>query len=116
MLESYFDWLHSNCNMNKIENQIEKSPHILNASSNLLGICFIVLTSLKLLKKGADTIVDEITLGALILFMASCLLSFLSIRSRKRSEFLERIADILFMIGLLLLFATTILFSFNFIQ
>jgi hypothetical protein len=26
-----------------------KSPHILNASSNLLGICFVVLTSLKVL-------------------------------------------------------------------
>jgi len=27
----------------------QKAPHILNASSNLLGICFVVLTSLKLL-------------------------------------------------------------------
>jgi hypothetical protein len=102
--------------MKKVEKQTEKSPHILNASSNLLGICFIVLTSLKFLKKGADTIIDEITLGSLILFMGSCLFSFLSIRSKQRAEFLERIADVLFMVGLLLLFATTLLFSFNFIQ
>lgn len=28
----------------------QKSPHILNASSNLLGLCFVVLTSLKIMK------------------------------------------------------------------
>lgn len=93
-----------------------KSPHILNASSNLLGICFIVLTSLKLLNKSDKTIIDEITTVAIILFMASCIFSFLSIRSKNdRSDILEKISDFIFLGGLVLLFVTTILFSFDII-
>ena len=94
-----------------------KSPHILNASSNLLGICFIVLTSLKLLDKNAKSVIDEITLSAIILFMLSCLLSFLSIRhTGTGADKMEKLADIIFMAGLVLLFVTTLLFSFDFIH
>lgn len=97
--------------------QTEKSPHILNASSNLLGICFILLTSLKLLNKSGQTIIDEITLVAIVLFMVSCLLSFLSIREKnKSSERLEKIAAYAFIGGISLLFITAVLFSFNLIQ
>src|SRR5262245_24272584 len=97
-----------------MKEQRDKSPHILNASSNLLGLCFIVLTSLKVLGKSQKTIVDEITFAAIILFMASCFLSFLSIRrENKKSELLEQVADVIFLCGLSLLFITTILFSFN---
>ena len=93
-----------------------KSPHILNASSNLLGLCFVVLTSLKLLNISGKTIIDELTTVAIIMFMASCILSFLSIRgSIKKSGRLENIADFFFLAGLSLLFITTLLFSFNII-
>ena len=92
----------------------DKSPHILNASSNLLALCFIVLTSLKLLKISQRSIIDELTTVAIVIFMLSCLLSFLSIRgSRKRSELFESIADYVFLSGLVLLFATTLLFAFD---
>ncbi len=52
------------------------SPHILNASSNLLGIPFIVLTSLKLLKLQEKTLVDEFTVIAMFLFIIATILSF----------------------------------------
>lgn len=95
----------------------DKSPHILNASSNLLGLCFVVLTSLKLLNIAGKTIIDELTTLAIMLFMAACILSFLSIKgSIKKSGRLESIADIFFLAGLSLLFITTILFSFNIID
>lgn len=95
----------------------DKSPHVLNASSNLLGLCFVVLTSLKLLNIAGKTIIDELTTLAIIFFMASCILSFLSIRGNiKKSSRLENIADFLFLSGLVLLFATTLLFSFNIIS
>jgi len=95
----------------------EKSPHILNASSNLLGICFILLASLKVMKIAEKTFIDEVTTMAIILFMGSCILSFISIRTNNsRSNFYENIADIVFMIGLSLLFITTILYSFNVIK
>ena len=90
-----------------------RSPHILNASSNLLGLCFVVLTSLKVLKFSQTTLIDELTIVATILFMVSCILSFLSIRgSIKRYE---NIADFAFLLGLSILFLTTILFSLNII-
>jgi tellurite resistance protein TehA-like permease len=100
-----------------MEDQNNKSPHILNASSNLLGICFVVLTSLKLLKVSQKTFIDELTSLAIILFMASCILSFLSIRGNiKKSGKYENVADYLFLVGIVPLFITTILFSFNIIR
>ena len=93
-----------------------KSPHILNASSNLLGLCFVVLTSLKLLNISNKTIIDELTTVAIVLFMGSCMLSFLSIRGNIRSSGrFENIADYLFMAGICLIFLTTIFFSLNII-
>lgn len=90
-----------------------KNQHVFNASSNLLGICFVVLTSLKVLKIGAKTFIDEITILAIILFMAACILSFLSLRSNKKSRMLELVADYVFLGGLGLLFLTAILFSLD---
>ena len=99
-----------------MRNGNEKSSHILNASSNLLGLCFVVLTSLKLLNISHKTVIDEITTLAIILFMGSCFLSFLSIRGNiGRSGRYENVADYLFISGIILLFLTTILFSLNII-
>lgn len=93
----------------------DKSPHILNASSNLLGLCFVVLTSLKLLHIAHETLIDEITFGAILLFMASCLLSFLALRGHhpSRNRRYENVADYLFMAGIVFLFLTAIFLSFN---
>ena len=99
-----------------MKNNNEKAPHILNASSNLVGICFIVLTSLKVLNVSKTTIIDEVTTLAIMAFMASCLLSFLSLRSQgPRSYKLEKMADLIFISGISLLFITTILFTFDII-
>jgi hypothetical protein len=95
----------------------DKSPHILNTSSNLLGFCFIVLTSLKVLNLKEASIIDELTMGAIFLFMTSSIFSFLSMRSKKknRSFLYEEIADIIFLSGLLGLFITTIFIMFDII-
>lgn len=94
----------------------ERSPHVLNASSNLLGLCFVVLTSLKLLKLSDLTLIDEITVATTLLFMTSCILSFMAIRgSFRRGPLWEYLADILFLCGLGTLVVTTLLFSFNII-
>jgi hypothetical protein len=100
-----------------MEDKNEKSQHVLNASSNLLGLCFIVLTSLRVLNLNGKTIIDECTAVALIMFMTSSVLSFLSIRSKKiKSEKYENIADIIFLLGLFFLFGTTMLVTFNIIK
>lgn len=94
-----------------------RTPHILNTSANLLGLCFIVLTSLKVAKMSDSTIIDETTALAIILFMTSCILSFLSMkRSGPANYRLERTADIIFLLGLLVLFLTTMMVTFNIIK
>ena len=93
------------------------STHILNASSNLLGICFLVLTSLKLLKLQSATLTDEFATAAMILFMISTIFSFLSIRKRsEKGLVLEKIAEVFFLIGLLLLFGATMMITTNIIH
>lgn len=95
----------------------KKVSHILNTSATLLGLCFVVLTSLKVNKLNEESVIDELTSVAIILFLASCLFSYLSIRSRNQSvERFEKIADIVFLLGLLLLFTITMLITFNFID
>lgn len=92
-----------------------KSPHILNTSSNLLGFCLIVLTSIKVAHFNQVTIIDDCTGIAAILLMASCLLSFLSMRSkhRRRSEKMEEAADYIFLLSLIFISVTIVIVSFN---
>jgi hypothetical protein len=93
------------------------APEILNAASNLLGFCFILLTSLKFFKLSEQTLVDELVAFALVLFIASCVLAFLSIRRAENSKGkIEKAAEYTFLGGLVLLFCTVIMFSFNFIH
>jgi hypothetical protein len=95
-----------------------KSAHILNTSSNLLGICFIVLTSLKVLKLQQTSLIDELTAIATISFMISSIFSFLSIRSsnNKFSIRYENTAEFFFMTGLSVLFITTMVITFEIIK
>ena len=92
-----------------------KSQHILNTSSNLLGFCLIVLTSLKISKYSSVSMIDEFTGVATIILMASSLLSFLSIRTKKEKQSIhyEQIADILFIAALLLIFSITFMIAFS---
>ncbi|HKR04337.1 MAG TPA: hypothetical protein VJY62_06825 [Bacteroidia bacterium] len=93
----------------------KKSEHILNTSSNLLGFCLIVLTSLKISKFSEVTLIDEFTGIACILLIASSLFSFLSIRStnEKLTFGYEKIADMLFITALLLVFTITFMIAFS---
>ena len=95
----------------------DRSPHILNTSATLLGICFIVLTSLNVMNLTAKTFMDELTTAAIVMFMTSSLLYFLSMRNKKpQGERFEKIADFVFLAGLFFLFITTMLLAFNIIK
>ena len=94
-----------------------KAPHILNTSANLLGICFLVLTSLKVFNLSGTTFIDECTAVATLLFMISSILSFLAIRSQTdKSDKYENVADYIFLSGLSCLFITIMMVTFNFIK
>lgn len=94
-----------------------RSPHILSTSANLLGICFIVLTSLKKLNLSDSSLIDEFAVAAVMFFMTSCILSFISMRKGESiSQRLEKTADFIFLSGLVILFIATILIAFNLIS
>ena len=103
--------------MSDSNNKQSKSPHILNTSANLLGFCFVVLTSSKITKMDEASYIDEGATLAIIIFMSSCLFSFLAIRghTHNHSLKLEKLADVLFLCGLIILFLTTVLIAFNII-
>lgn len=88
-----------------------KPPHILNASSNLLGICFIIITGLRLTNLHSTTLAYEVSLFAALNFLSACVLSYLSIRIEKETVRLERWADYLFLVGMISLFIAILAFS-----
>ncbi len=89
--------------------------HILNTSSNLLGFCLIVLTSLKISKYNEVTKIDELTGIACIMLITCSLFSFLSMRGSqdKFISLFEEIADKIFIVALLFVFLITFLIAFS---
>jgi multisubunit Na+/H+ antiporter MnhG subunit len=98
-----------------VENENKKniSRHILPTSSNLLGLCFVILTFIKLSKVANETIIDE-TVGVIIFsFLVSSILSYTSMRAKRKSELYEKIADFIFLVGLCLLSAVSLVIVFE---
>ena len=94
-----------------------KSEHILNTSSNLLGFCLVVLTSLKISKYSAKSVIDELTGVGTIFLIASSIFSFLSIRTIKENLTVryEKIAENIFMVALIFVFLITFMVAFSII-
>lgn len=90
-----------------------KQPHILNASCNLIGIAFIIMTGIRVTNKSAGTFADEICLTAAIVFLASSLFSYMSLRKGRNGDFYETIADYLLIAGIFALFAGVLSFAYD---
>ena len=91
------------------------SHHILPTAANLLGLCFVILSVIKIMKLGAETIIDELVAFGVVIFLIASIFSYASIRSTTRSEVLEKIADIVFLVGLGLLTVTSFIIVFEII-
>ena len=91
----------------------DKSSHIMNASTNLVGFTFIVLTSLKAFHLGQNAFIDEMVAVSVVGFMLSMLLSFSSMRTTKkeRSVLYELFADYVFFGSLLMMFLVCMLLT-----
>ncbi len=79
------------------------SKHILPTSGNLLGLCFAILSFIKLSGLANETIIDEIIVIAIVLFLFASIVSYASMRSSEKEERYERIAEFIFLGGLSLL-------------
>ncbi|PZU79379.1 MAG: hypothetical protein DI529_17510 [Chryseobacterium sp.] len=96
----------------------KRAPHILNASTNLLGFCLIIITSLKINKVNHNSYLDEFTIGAIFCLTISCSLSFLAMKTKNknRSLILENIADILFFCALLCITLSVCILSIDIVK
>lgn len=79
---------------------MQKSHHILNAASNLLGISLIIITGLHLTNRGEPTFADEIAWLAAACFSVSCLFSYIAIRREPEVSRFARWADSVFLSGM----------------
>ena len=81
--------------------------NIFTASSAMVGVCLTVVGLLRVVItiRKANTMADDLLLGDSVLFLISCLLSYWALRSRavQRMHRVERLADNVFMLALLLM-------------
>ncbi|HWA02121.1 MAG TPA: hypothetical protein VG819_01220 [Rhizomicrobium sp.] len=82
---------------------MDRHPHILNAATNLLGICFVIVGGLKLAGQNANSYADEIAWASALLLLASIVTSYLAIRNRDSIAWQNRYADWSFLGGVALL-------------
>ncbi|MBI5099343.1 MAG: hypothetical protein HZB30_08910 [Nitrospirae bacterium] len=91
------------------------SKHILPTSSNLLGLCFILINFMKLWKmnKKVDVIIDRFVGISILLFLVASVFSYMSMRSVKKAVFYEKIADVVFLVGLFFITIISLMITFE---
>ena len=79
---------------------MRRHPHVLNAATNLLGICFVIIGGLKLTNSDSRTWSDEIAWCAAFFLIVSIALSYFGIRNASEREWHVRFADWSFLVGI----------------
>ena len=93
---------------------MHRHPHVLNASSQLLGVTFVVIGALKLSNANARSYADEVAWGAAALFLLGVVSSYWAIRKNETSRITNFVADgsfflAIFLLALSVIIAATIL-------
>lgn len=88
-----------------IEKQEESiSHHIFPVSAGMVGVCLTVISLINISSavKKIDTLCDDLTALDAVVFILSCYLSYVAIKTkdRKRKLLLEKLADRVFLFGL----------------
>jgi hypothetical protein len=88
---------------------MNRHPHILNAASNLLGICFVIIGGLKISNLNARSYSDEAAWSAALLLFVSVLLSYLAIRNDDAKKWQIAVADGTFIAGTVTLMLSVVM-------
>jgi len=85
------------------------SIHIFTVSASMVGVCLTVIGIVRIVigAKNINTIADDLLAVDAFIFLCSCLLSYwaLRTRSKRRMHQAERLADAIFILGLVLMVA-----------
>jgi VIT1/CCC1 family predicted Fe2+/Mn2+ transporter len=92
---------------------MERHPNILNAASNLLGICFLIITGLSLTRSNSRSYADEAAWAAAVCFLLSIAFSYGAIRSGRLAEWPAVWADRIFMLGIAALTTSVLIVGFS---
>lgn len=76
---------------------------ILSASSSLLGICFVIITGLRLASANVRSYADEAALLAAICLFTAAITAYLAIRNQGCRPWQIQVADAAFLLGLVAL-------------
>lgn len=87
-----------------------RTHYIVDSAATLLGVALVIVTAVHITGKASATIADELAYGSALLFLGSCGMSHLAI-TRQADRF-EDIADKVFALGLIVLFASVLAFWF----
>jgi hypothetical protein len=92
------------------------APHIFVASAGLVGACLTVLGIVQVVitTKAMDTVIDELLAVDATIFLVSCVLAYWVIRQggERRQPAVERLADVFFGAGLLLMVVICVLITY----
>jgi hypothetical protein len=90
------------------------ADHILPSSATMIGVCMTVISVSQLIPKHSiSRHVDELLAFDSLLFLASAMLSYFSIRHPGRAEKLEQLADIIFLVAIALMVIIGFVVSFE---
>jgi hypothetical protein len=93
------------------------ASHILPVSGTMIGVCATLIGLVRLAEaKHGSSHVDEYAALAAVTFLASALTSYLSIRYSDRAKFsfrVERMADVIFLCGLIGITLVARLFAYE---
>ena len=78
---------------------MDRTSQILNAASNLLGICLVIITGLTLTKSNDRSFADEIAWFAAFMFLLSIAAAYTAIRLANRHGWLTACCDWTFVFG-----------------
>jgi fucose 4-O-acetylase-like acetyltransferase len=81
--------------------------HIFTVSAAMVGVCLTVIGLIRIVItiQRNDTLADDLLAADALLFLTSCIMSYVSLRTRKvrRMHRVERIADMIFLAAILLM-------------
>jgi CO dehydrogenase/acetyl-CoA synthase alpha subunit len=101
-----------------IEKQEESiAIHVFSVSAAMVGVCLTVIGIINIITsvKKIETRVDEILALNAIIFISSCILSYIAMKTKARPRrlLLEKIVDIIFLTGLVFMVGICIFIARN---
>ncbi len=87
-----------------------RNHYIIDSSAALLGISLLIVTAVHVSGRGPQSIADELSYAAALMFLVSCAFSHRGIVTGR--DHLERVGDVFFSFGLISLLLGVLTFWF----